>query len=127
MFFQPFSFSSNINQVCLPTTVVDSLPDSRIGLGLTVQGWGEDSNGDTGKLLTQIDVSIRSNRECNHRYNNAKRIDKIRFKTFFPQNISEAQFCADSNLNLKKVGVCNGDSGGPALIRCDLETQYFQS
>ena len=38
---------------------------SKVGLGITVQGWGRDNKGDTGKLLTQIDVVIRSKQECN--------------------------------------------------------------
>ena len=96
-------------------------PASIVGLGITVQGWGKDKRGlegETGKLLTQIDVSIRSQLECNEKYNTTITIiDERRIQTQLPELIINSMFCADSNLDSSQVGICNGDSGGPAIFR----------
>ena len=118
--FQPLSFSADISSICLPTSVLAS-PASKVGLGITVQGWGKDQrglDGEAGKLLTQIDVSIRSENECNTKYNTTFSFqDQRRIQTQLPELIINSMFCADSNLDSSQVGICNGDSGGPAVFR----------
>ena len=89
-----------------------------MGLGVTVQGWGTNNDGENGKLLTQIDVSIRSKQECNEKYNvTGGRQHQARVKAFLPDLLPDTMFCADSNLDSSRVGVCDGDSGGPAIYR----------
>ena len=103
--------------ICLPAISHSSLPSSLINTGIVVQGWGTDENEDEGKSVTQIDVSIRSKEECNYQFqNNVRRLDALRIKAFLPDLITDSMFCADSILN-QETGTCNGDSGGPALIR----------
>ena len=100
-----------------------SSTESKVGLGITVQGWGRDNKGESGKLLTQIDVSIRSQEECNDKYNSTTRsLDQARIRAFIPDLLPNSMFCADSNLDRSIVGVCDGDSGGPAIFRY---SEYF--
>ena len=83
-----------------------------------MQGWGTDENGEFGQTLTQIDVSIRSKEECNYQFqNNIRRVDALRITAFLPDLITDSMFCADSTLNQEGTGTCDGDSGGPAVIR----------
>ena len=81
-----------------------------------MQGWGRDKSGQSGKLLTQIDVSIRSKEECNDKYRAAGGLDQARIKPALPDLLIDSMFCADNNLN-GNTSVCNGDSGGPAIYR----------
>ena len=107
----------DISSICLPSKVLSS-PKSNVGLGITVQGWGVDNNGESGKLLTQIDVSIRSKEECNDKFSSTvSRQDQLRVQAFIPDLLIDSMFCADNNLDDNLVGVCNGDSGGPAIYR----------
>ena len=113
-------FSFHISSICLPLTVLSSA-ESKVGFGITVQGWGKDNDGESGKLLTQIDVSIRSKEECNDKYRAAiGRQDKARIKFYLPDLLTDSMYCADSNLDGNQVGVCKGDSGGPAIYRFHL-------
>ena len=114
---QPFTFSADISSICLPSTALSSI-ESKVGLGVTIQGWGTNNDGENGKLLTQIDVSIRSKQECNDKYNvTGGRQHQARVKAFLPDLLPDSMFCADSNLDGNQVGVCDGDSGGPAIFR----------
>ena len=113
---KPFIFSEHINAICLPSTVLSST-ESKVGLGVTVQGWGaHKKDGKGGTLLTQIDVSIRSKEECNDKYNAMGDLIQARLKAFIPDLFSDSMFCADSTLD-DQVGTCKGDSGGPAIYR----------
>ena len=95
-----------------------SSTESKVNDGVTIQGWGTNNDGESGKLLTQIDVSIRSKHECNDKLNATRgRINQARIKTFIPDLLPDSMFCADSNLDGNQVGVCDGDSGGPAIER----------
>ena len=117
IFFQPLTFTADISSICLPTAVLSST-SSKVGLGITVQGWGKDNKGDYGKLLTQIDVVIRSKQECNDKYNATIGVqDQRRIKAFIPELMINSMFCADSTLDGRQVSVCDGDSGGPAISR----------
>ena len=66
-------------------------------LATTVQGWGTNNDGQTGKLLTQIDVSVRSNEECNFIYNSSSlsRLDEARIGAFLPNLLIDSMYCAD--------------------------------
>ena len=44
-------------------------------------------------------------------------LTNFRIKAFLPNLVTDTIFCADSNLNQDETGTCNGDSGGPAMIR----------
>jgi len=94
---KPLKFSSSISPICLPTSALSSLPDSMVGLATTVQGWGTNNDGQTGKLLTQIDVSVRSNEECNFIYNSSSlsRLDEARIGAFLPNLLIDSMYCAD--------------------------------
>ena len=114
---QPFEFSSRISSICLPSSGDEFQLDTMDGLGVTVQGWGKNDEGTIGETLTQIDVNIRSNEECNYLYNNTvRRGDWIRVQTFLPDLLTDNMFCASSNFR-DNVGTCHGDSGGPAFVR----------
>ena len=104
--------------ICLPAISHSSLPSSLINTGIVVQGWGKDENEEQGRSLTQIYVSIRSKNDCNYLLtNNVRRLDALRIKEYLPDLTTDSMFCADSILNPEETGTCNGDSGGPALIR----------
>ena len=115
--FQPFTFFADVSSICLPTTSLSSTA-TKVGLGVTVQGWGTNNDGENGKLLTQIDVSVRSQHECNDKLNATRgKQNQARIKAFIPDLLLDSMFCADSNLDGNQVGVCDGDSGGPAIFR----------
>ena len=116
---KPFEFSSRISSICLPSSSDEY--QSLTGLGVTVQGWGTNEDEEIGVTLTQIDVSIRSNEECNYFYKNTvRKSDAIRVKIFLPDLINDSMFCANSNVG-DKVGTCHGDSGGPSFVRLVLK------
>ena len=118
---KPLEFSSRISSICLPSSSDEF--QSLTGLGVTVQGWGTNEEGETGVTLTQIDVSIRSNDECNYFYKNTvRRSDALRVQIFLPELINDSMFCANSNVG-DKIGTCHGDSGGPSFVRSVL-TKY---
>ena len=82
-----------------------------------MQGWGKNEDEEIGVTLTQIDVNIRSNEECNYFYNNTvRRSDALRVRLFLPDLVNDSMFCASSNLG-DRVGTCHGDSGGPSFVR----------
>ena len=56
----PLVFGLDIQPICLPSESHSSLPETRVGDGITVQGYGNGGDGDlSGSKLTQIDVTIR--------------------------------------------------------------------
>ena len=80
------------------------------------QGWGEDINGRTGSQVSQAIVSVRSTDECDHRYDSAGPSSIEGVRAFLPKLTNSVLICADAALDAQ-VGVCNGDSGGPAFYR----------
>ena len=103
--------SASISSLCLPDKPYDVT--TMDGDGVTVQGWGVNNDGVTGNTLTEIDVTVRSRAECNHKY---QRVRNRTRNIYFPELLTEAMFCADHNLN-NDVGTCYGNSGGPAIRR----------
>ena len=74
---------------------------------VTVQGWGSSNIEEAGTTLTQIDVAIRSQEECNYVYNNTERKVRLGLELQLPQLVTESMFCADSTLNTGEVGTNN--------------------
>ena len=74
-----------------------------VGKSVSVQGWGKSNDDKAGTVLTQIDVAIRSQEECNYVYNNTQLRIRLGLELFLPQLVTEAMFCADSNLNTGEV------------------------
>ena len=109
---QTFEFDAKISPICLPTEASESA-DFMNRFTVTVQGWGGEKSWQAGGELTQIDLTIRSREICNSRYKN---VPEHTVKIWFPDLVTSPMFCADSNLNPTK-GTCNGDSGGPSMIR----------
>jgi secreted trypsin-like serine protease len=113
---EPFLFDYATQPICLPTSAYPRLPDSKVGDALTTVGWGRDDDDQVGGGLKAIDVTIRSNDECNDKYKSTGRRDKIRIRRQLPEFFLPHQICADNNIR-RDVGTCNGDSGGPSFIR----------
>ena len=63
------------------------------------------------RLLKQEECDARIETFGESSESGKKNIDK-----WIPQLTTNVLFCADANLN-HKTGVCNGDSGGPAIRR----------
>ena len=114
-----FTFSPRIQAICLPSEDHASLPENMLNFGITTVGWGRDDNDTIGEHLTQIDVVIRSNAECNFKYSQLGRLDQLRLATQLPNNLVSSQYCADNNVN-ENIVTCHGDSGGPSFVRCLL-------
>ena len=112
----PFSFSPSLQPICLPTNSFPSLPETMLGDGVTTVGWGRDEADIVGEELTHIDVTIRSNEECNTKYSQTDRRNRIRLRRELPNQLISSQFCADNNIDTG-IGACNGDSGGPSFVR----------
>ena len=114
---EEFKFTSRIYPICLPEF---SSRHPGNDIGITVQGWGESDEGKgKGKEVSQVSVSVRSRFECDERIGMFGKSSSPRsgnVEKWMPQLTTDVLFCADANLNIKK-GVCNGDSGGPAIRR----------
>ena len=106
-------FTGRISSLCFPKK-----PFKHPGIGrtVTVQGWGENINGDIGMQVSEATVTVRSKKECDYRFSRAgpSIIDSVR--TFLPRLTNSTLICADSSVD-SQAGACNGDSGGPAFIR----------
>jgi len=113
----PFSFSPSLQPICLPTNYFPVLPQEMLGDAVTTVGWGRDDKNIFGEELNRIDVTIRSNKECNTKYDQiTNNRTKIRLRQELPNLLISSQFCADNNIN-PGVGTCHGDSGGPSFVR----------
>ena len=106
-----FKYTSSIQPICLPEVGHDQLPESFVGDSISVVGWGCDNDDQAGKQLNPIDVTIRSDIECDTKYNNTgTNRQKLQVKAELPKLIVQSQFCADNNIQ-QDIGTCNGDSG----------------
>ena len=103
-------FSSRISPICLPQATMTH-PGQ---VPISVQGWGKDEEGNSGKRVSQANVGIRSKAECDYKFRNAGSFNRDRVTRLMPQLTEDILFCADGNLNTQ-IGTCQGDSGGPAI------------
>ena len=104
-------FSSRISPICLPETA-QSHPGARTAI--SVQGWGKDASGSSGKKVSEANVAIRSESECNFKFRHAGFQLNDTVYTLMPHLSDDTTFCADATIS-SQMGTCVGDSGGPAL------------
>ena len=113
---EQFEYGPRIQPLCLPSLGYEQLPKNLVGDSVTVVGWGRGHQDEHSAALVQIDVTLRSDEECDTKYNRSTtRIQQIQIKNELPRLLQPTQFCADNNVKFD-VGTCNGDSG----------TFYFQ-
>jgi hypothetical protein len=113
----PLLLGPDVQPICLSTTTHPALQKSIVGFAITTVGWGSNEKDVSGNELTSIDVTIRSNSECNAHYNGTGgRRDMAAIRSQLPRYIVDSQFCADNNID-SNVGTCHGDSGGPSFFR----------
>ena len=108
---EELNFSSRISPICLPETTKRHPGAST---AISVQGWGKDADGSIGKRVTEANVAIRSQEECNFKFRNAGFQLNETVYTHMPQLTEDTIFCADATIG-SQIGTCIGDSGGPAL------------
>ena len=104
-------FTSRISSICLPR---ETLLHPGTNTHISVQGWGKEDGGTTGKLASEVSVGIRSKEECDDKFQNAGYHYSNRIKSYMPQYSEDMLFCANANLD-PQSGTCHGDSGGPAI------------
>ena len=114
-----FSYNT-IQPICLPS---ESLPNPASDISVTTQGWGLNNDGQVGRLITEIGVTVRPKEECNFQYQSqdlglAKRLG---IETQLPNYFNEPViYCADHTTN-DNIGTCKGDSGGPSFRRLEQD------
>jgi len=101
-------FSIFVGSICLPDSSFSSIK-SFVGDGLVVQGW---SSLQAGLELSEIDVIIKSQDECNFKYESSPKDD---YEYYLPEKLKKIQFCA-GNFDTD-IRTYYGDSGGPAFRR----------
>ena len=107
------TFNRRVASLCLPERTYTHPGE---GMSILVQGWGEDINGRSGSQVSEASVSVRSSDECDHRYDSAGPSNIEEVRAFLPKLTNSVLICADAALDAQ-VGVCHGDSGGPAFYR----------
>ena len=107
------TFNARVSSLCLPEKTYTHPGE---GVTILVQGWGEDINGRSGSQVSEASVSVRSSDECDHRYDSAGPSNIEEVRAFLPKLTNSVLICADAALDAQ-VGVCHGDSGGPAFYR----------
>ena len=109
---EKFQYSPWIQPVCLPSLGHKQLPE---GHSITVVGWGRGHQDGLSSKLVQIDVTLRSDKECDTKYNQSTTPKQRRqIKNELPRLLEPTQFCADNNVN-SDVGTCSGDSGNVSI------------
>jgi len=106
--FEGNSQVSTITPVCLPWRedefVYGLTPDER----LMALGWGKTVDGLTSARLKQIELPLFDGPKC---------------KETFTQMNTTLQICAGGEVG---VGTCNGDAGGPLVVRRRADEPWFQ-
>ncbi|KAK8392900.1 hypothetical protein O3P69_013133 [Scylla paramamosain] len=93
--------TSLLRPYCVPPSVLDLT--SQI---CKVAGWGTRPNEQASSLLINLEVTVRSQEECNNLYSAAGEI----FRLHYPQALDDTILCANGE---NGNDVCRGDSGGP--------------
>ena len=106
-----FRFTSRISPICLPQ---ETLLHPGANTYISVQGWGKEVGGTTGKVASEANVGIRSKDECDDKFKNSGYLYSDNIKSYMPQYSEDMLFCANANLD-PQSGTCHGDSGGPAI------------
>ncbi|GFU54398.1 serine proteinase stubble [Nephila pilipes] len=101
-FQEPVKLQANIVPVCLPHDM-----DDITGRIAVVTGWGRLSEGDLPASLHEVHLPILSNEECEQMY----------YEAGFKENIRNVFVCA--GISNGGLDACEGDSGGPMVIRGD--------
>ena len=104
-------FTSRISPICLPQT-----PSSHPGddLSITVQGWGQDAQGNLAKKVHEASYGVRSRAQCDYEFSHAGKTYQYQVNSRMPQLSENILFCGDIVLS-SETGVCRGDSGGVAF------------
>ena len=104
-------FSARISSICLPQTTSDHPGED---LSITVQGWGQDPDGNSAKKVAETSYGVRSRSQCDYRFSNAGKTYKNLVVSRMPRLSENILFCADTDVSTE-TGVCRGDSGGAAI------------
>ena len=99
---EQFKYSPTIQPVCLPSLGHEQLPENLVGDSVTVVGWGRNHEDEHSQELIQIDVTLRSDKECDTKYNRSlTRIQQLQIKNELPLLLQPSQFCTRHGKSLK--------------------------
>ena len=101
-----FEFSNYIIPICLP-----EIMDVNIGDEAIVTGFGSNRHGIPQKMLKVLRITIQSNSVCQEKYSYGLS------KKFIHKNF----LCAWGN---KNSDICDGDSGGPIIVKSSSTGNY---
>jgi len=103
-------FTDTINQACLPQsrTAYDNT-------AVVAAGWGAEQNGGMGTTRPKhVDLTTMSNQVCNSKLT----IQPSYGWQLVVGGVTENMICATG----MRKGICNGDSGGPLMVKGDERT-----
>lgn len=72
---------------------------------VTAAGWGKDEFEDANNILKQVDLTTINNQRCDYWLKNVS--------PEVPPDVTDNMICATGHFK----GVCNGDSGGPLMLK----------
>ena len=98
--------------LCLPEEAEDS-SSVIVNHGLVVQGWSSNEQDNDKLFLTEINVIVKFNAECNQLYKSLVPPGQLRVR--LPQLLTSFMFCAGTDNDDSCTSY--GDSGGPAFRR----------
>ena len=98
--------------LCLPEEAEDS-SSVIVNHGLVVQGWSSNEQDNDKLYLTEINVIVKFNAECNQLYKSLVPPGQLRVR--LPQLLTSFMFCAGTDNDDSCTSP--GDSGGPAFRR----------
>ena len=98
--------------LCLPEKAENSSESIQHDF-LSFQGWSPNEQDNDKLFLTEINVNVKFNAECNQQYERVAPPDQLRVR--LPQLLTSFMFCAGTD----NEDSCTspGDSGGPAFRR----------
>ena len=98
--------------LCLPEEAEDS-SSVIVHHGLVVQGWSSNEQDNDKLYLTEINVNVKFNAECNHLYQSLAPPGQLLLA--LPNLLTSFMFCAGTDNDDSCTSP--GDSGGPAFRR----------